>query len=278
MKELKILAIMVVIVLIGYWGIEPYAHSVMHGEVKKPDYAYSDLKVSAPTGGDATKGKELFMANCASCHGVKNDGINPGMDKNAAITSFNVVPPDLSNIAAIVGHKFLVAFIKNPQEATKNPKFAMPPMAQLSDEDVANIIAYLSSVAKKDLTGKEIVVEACGRCHSVKYQKIEAETPKDNLKAYLGKFPPDLSVMGKAKELEYLESFINNPQNGLPGTSMPRLGLTKESTEKTVVYLDQTADPHRDQRNRLGVWVLGYLLVMAGLTFAWKKKIWKNIH
>jgi ubiquinol-cytochrome c reductase cytochrome c1 subunit len=136
----------------------------------------------------------------------------------------------------------------------------------------------LSSVAKKDLTGKEIVVEACGRCHSVKYQKIEAETPKDNLKAYLGKIPPDLSVMGKAKELEYLESFINNPQNGLPGTSMPRLGLTKESTEKTVAYLDQIADPHRDQRNRLGVFVLGYLLVMAALTFAWKKKIWKNIH
>jgi Cytochrome c1 len=59
---------------------------------------------------------------------------------------------------------------------------------------------------------------------------------------------------------------------------MPRLGLTKEATEKTVAYLDQIADPHRDQRNRLGVFVLGYLLVMAGLTFAWKKKIWKNIH
>ncbi len=278
MKELKILFILVVLVLIGYWGIEPYAHSVMHGEVKKPDYAYSDLKVNAPSQGDAAKGKELFMANCASCHGVKNDGINPGMDKNAAISSFNVVPPDLSNIANIVDHKFLAAFIKNPQEATKNPKFAMPPMAQLSDEDVSNIIAYLSSVAKKDLTGKEITVEACGRCHSVKYQKIQAETPADNLKAYLGKVPPDLSVMGKAKEIEYLESFINNPQNGLPGTSMPRLGLTKESTEKVVAYLDTIADPHREQRNKLGVIVLGYLVVMAGLTFAWKKKIWKNIH
>ncbi|ACN99147.1 ubiquinol Cytochrome c oxidoreductase, cytochrome c1 subunit [Sulfurihydrogenibium azorense Az-Fu1] len=278
MKELKILLILIVIVAIGYWGIEPYAHSVMHGEIKKPDYKYSDLQTTALTTGDPVKGKELFMANCASCHGLKNDGINPGMDKNAAIASFNVVPPDLSNIASIVDHKFLAAFIKNPQEATKNPKFAMPPMAQLSDEDVGHVIAYLSSVAKKDLTGKDITVEACGRCHSIKYQKIQAETPADNLKAYLGKVPPDLSVMGKAKELEYLETFINNPQNGLPGTSMPRLGLTQEATEKVVKYLDEIADPHREQRNKLGVWVLGYLVVMAGLTYAWKRKIWKNLH
>ena len=278
MKDLKIFLILVIIVLVGYWGIEPYAHSIMHGEIKKPDYNYSDLKTTPITTGDPVKGKELFVANCASCHGVKSDGINPGMDKNAAIASFNVVPPDLSNIASIVDHKFLYAFIKNPQEATKNPKFAMPPMAQLSDEDVGNIIAYLSSVAKKNLDGKEIVIEACGRCHNVKYQKIYSETPEENLKAYLGKIPPDLSVMGRAKELEYLETFINNPQNGLPGTSMPRLGLTKESTEKVVAYLDQIADPHREQRNKLGIWILGYLVIMAGLTFAWKKKIWKNIH
>nr|BAM71678.1 putative ubiquinol cytochrome c oxidoreductase cytochrome c1 subunit [uncultured Aquificaceae bacterium] len=278
MKELKILLILIVIVLIGYWGIEPYAHSVMHGEVKHPDYKYSDIKTTAATTGDPAKGKELFMANCASCHGLKNDGINPAMDKNVAIASFNVVPPDLSNTASFVDHRFLAALIKNPQEATKNPKFAMPPMAQLSDEDVGHIVAYLSSVAKKDLDGKEITVEACGRCHGIKYQNIQAETPPDNLKAYLGKVPPDLSVMGKAKELEYLETFINNPQNGLPGTSMPRLGLTQEATEKVVKYLDEIADPHREQRNKIGVFVLGYLVIMAGLTFAWKKKIWKNIH
>ncbi|MCX7760111.1 MAG: c-type cytochrome [Hydrogenothermaceae bacterium] len=278
MKELKILLILVVIVLVGYWGIEPYAHSVMHGEVKHPDYEYKDIPKNIPTTGDPAKGKELFTANCASCHGVKKDGINPGMDANAAIASFKVVPPDLSNIGAIVDEHFLAYFIKNPQDATKNPKFAMPPMAQLSDEDVGNIVAYLKSIEKKDLDGKEITIEACGRCHSIKYQKIEAVTPKDALKDYLGKVPPDLSVMGKAKEIEYLESFINNPQNGLPGTSMPRLGLTKEATEKVVTYLDKIADPHRDQRNALGVWVLGYLVVMAGLTFAWKKKIWKNLH
>lgn len=278
MKELKILLILVVLVLIGYWGIEPYAHSVMHGEIKKPDYAYQDIPKNIPTSGDPAKGKELFTANCASCHGLKNDGINPGMDEATAVASFKVVPPDLSNIAGILDEHFLAYFIKNPQDATKNPKFAMPPMAQLSDEDVGNIVAYLKSVAKKDLDSKEVTIEACGRCHSVKYQKISAQTPADALKEYLGKVPPDLSVMGKAKELEYLETFINNPQNGLPGTSMPRLGLTKESTEKVVSYLDQIADPHRDQRNTLGVWVLGYLFIMAGLTFAWKKKIWKNLH
>ncbi|GAB6073057.1 cytochrome c1 [Venenivibrio stagnispumantis] len=278
MKELKILLILIVIVLVGYWGIEPYAHSVMHGTIPKPDFSYLDLKKDVITNGDPAQGKELFMQNCASCHSIKKENIPAGIDANTAMASFNVVPPDLSNIGGIVEERFLANFIKNPQEATKYPKFAMPPMAQLSDEQIGDIVAYLKSIANKDLSGETIIKEACSRCHSIKYQKISAETNPENLKAYLGKVPPDLSVIGKAKEEEYLITFINNPQTVLPGTSMPRLGLTKESTEKAVEYLDKIADPHREERNRLSVWVLGYLVILAGLTFAWKKKIWKNIH
>ncbi|RUM58490.1 MAG: cytochrome c1, partial [Persephonella sp.] len=34
----------------------------------------------------------------------------------------------------------------------------------------------------------------------------------------------------------------------------------------------------KEQRQKVGLLVLAYLAVMVGLTFAWKKKIWKNIH
>ena len=59
---------------------------------------------------------------------------------------------------------------------------------------------------------------------------------------------------------------------------MPRVGLTKEATEDLMKYLDEISDPHKEQRQKVGIIVLVYMLVMVGLTYAWKKKIWKNIH
>jgi ubiquinol-cytochrome c reductase cytochrome c1 subunit len=279
MKDLKILAILTVIVLITYIGIEPFAHHEMHGTVPEPDYNYLDLP-KVELSGNPEEGKKLFKTNCASCHGVQADGISPSMDAKTAELSFKVVPPDLSNITSIIEPHFFASFVKDPQGATKFPKFAMPGMSYLTKEQIGNIYAYLKSVAKPldKLTGKEILEDACTRCHSVRYQKISAHTDKDYLNDYLGKVPPDLSLMGKAKEHEYLLAFINNPQVLLPGTSMPRLGLKEESAVKIVEYLDEISDPHKEERNKVGLWVLAYLFVLAGLAYGWKKKIWKNIH
>ncbi|WP_457627116.1 c-type cytochrome, partial [Persephonella sp.] len=213
---------------------------------------------------------------CASCHGLKADGIPAPMDPKTAAMSFGVVPPDLSNITSYTDKKFLFHFIKDPAKASEFKKIAMPAMG-LQDEQIADIIAYLDSKAKK-VHGEELFKEACGRCHGAKYQKIYAETPPDALKKYLGKVPPDLSIIMKAKGEHYLVAFINKPQALLPGTSMPRVGLNKEATEDLMKYLDEISDPHKEQRQKVGIIVLAYMLVMIGLTYAWKKKIWKNIH
>ncbi|NPA54632.1 MAG: cytochrome c1 [Aquificae bacterium] len=284
MKELKILLVIVVLVLIGYWGIEPLAHSIMHKEIeeaiekyKLPDFEFSDLPEPAVRTGDPAKGKEATKMFCTSCHGIKVEGIKPPMDPKTAAASFGVVPPDLSNIAAVIDEKFMINFLKDPQKATENPKFAMPPLG-LNDQQAADITAYLKGIAKKDMSPKEKTVEACVRCHSIKYQKIYAETPEENLKKYLGKVPPDLSIIYKAKGEEYLHAFINRPSKILHGTSMPRLGIDEKSQHDIVKYLDEISDPHKEQRKKVGLIVLAYMLVMVGLTYAWKRKIWKNIH
>ena len=44
MRELKILAVVVVLTLVTYWGVEPYAHAVMHPHVAPADFAFSDTK------------------------------------------------------------------------------------------------------------------------------------------------------------------------------------------------------------------------------------------
>ncbi len=283
MKELKILGLLIVIVGVTYWGIEPLAHGIMHKHIEEaihkhnlPDYQFSDLGSTPPLDGDPAKGKEAFQMFCASCHGMKADGINPPMDTKAAASSFGVVPPDLSNFAYFTDEKFLFHFIKDPAKASEFQKISMPPMG-LSDEQVADIIAYMKSKAQK-IEGAELFKEACGRCHGAKYQKIYAETPPEDLKRYMGKVPPDLSIIMKAKGEHYLVSFINKPQALLPGTSMPRVGLNQEATEELMKYLDEISDPHKEQRQKIGIIVLVYMLVMVGLTYAWKRKIWKNIH
>lgn len=276
-KELKILFAIVVIVLIGYYGIEDLAHHEMYGHMPKPDFNYLDLQYEIKEKGNPKNGKNLFKQNCLSCHSLKAKNLKAMMDKNTAMQAFNVVPPDLSNIANIVKEHFLFNFIKNPQNATKNPKFAMPPQPQLTDKQIADIVSFLKTVAKKDIQGEKIIEDACTRCHSIKYQKIEAQTKPENLKKYLGKIPPDLSLKGRSRDKEYLVAFINNPQAVLPGTSMPRLGLTKESTEKVVNYLEHIADPHKEERNKIGMWVLIYMLIGVILTYSWKKKIWKSL-
>ena len=285
MKELKILIVIVVLVLIGYWGIEPLAHSIMHKHVeeaihkyKLPDFKYSDLD-PIPSGlkGNVEAGREAVKTFCISCHSIEKEGIKAPMPPEAAAQSFGVVPPDLSNIGGILDEKFLFNFIKDPQKATENPKFSMPALG-LSNQQAIDIVAYLKSIAKKDMTGEEVVKEGCVRCHSIKYQKIQALSPNDTMKKYLGKVPPDLSVIYKAKGEEYLNAFINKPQAILPGTGMPRVGLSSEAQEKALAYLDEISDPHKEQRQKVGLIVMAYLFVMVGLTFAWKKKIWKNIH
>ncbi|WP_029520807.1 c-type cytochrome [Persephonella sp. IF05-L8] len=283
MKDLKIFIVIAIIVGITYWGIEPLAHGIMHKHIEEaiekyhlPDYNFSDLGPTPPLDGNAEQGKQNFQMFCASCHGLKADGIKAPMDPKTAAASFGVVPPDLSNVASFTDEKFLFHFIKDPAKASEFKKIAMPAMG-LNDEQIADIIAYLKSTAKK-LEGKELVKEACGRCHSIKYQKVYAETPPENLKKYLGKVPPDLSIIMKAKGEEYIAAFINKPQALLPGTSMPRVGLNKEATEETLKYLEEIADPHKEQRQKVGIIVLAYMLVMIGLTYAWKKKIWKNLH
>ncbi len=59
----------------------------------------------------------------------------------------------------------------------------------------------------------------------------------------MGKLPPDLSIIARARSEHFLETFIENPQSQLPGTAMPRVGLNKEGFEDVMEYLEETGGP-----------------------------------
>jgi ubiquinol-cytochrome c reductase cytochrome c1 subunit len=278
MRELKILVVLIFFVGLTYWGVEPYAHHVMHPEVNGTDFTFKDLPAQ-PTKGDIAKGKELVAAQCVTCHSVEKEGLKLAMSDVDAANTYGVVPPDLSNVAAIYEHNFLANFIQNPEAAVKAKpgKYAMPALG-ISAEDAASIVAYLDSIANKKLSAKQITEEACARCHNIKYEGVKRVVADARIKEYMGSVPPDLSQMIKSKGEHYLDNFINDPQRLLPGSAMPRVGLTKEAQAKVVEHLEKVGDPKKEERNSLGLWLIGYFAILTVLTYLWKVSKFKEVH
>ncbi|BAK74403.1 MAG: c-type cytochrome [Arcobacter sp.] len=294
MRELKILAVVVVLTLITYWGVEPYAHSVMHPHVAPADFTFSDTKedVADVKGlqGNVANGEVLVTSNCTACHSIESKGFPQVMDNASSSAAYGVTPPDLGSAGKLYNADYLAAFIKDPAKASKTAhKFVdgkvhpMPQFNWMQPQEIADMVAYLQSIAPKEMTNKEVFTDACQRCHSIKYADMKggsmaAFTPNDNIKHYMGKLPPDLSQMIRSRGHHYLETFVNDPQKLLEGTAMPRVGLTEESQAQVVAYLEEVGDSKKAQREELGPKFLIYLVIFAIFAFLWKASKWREVH
>lgn len=93
---------------------------------------------------DATNGKKLYLASCATCHGKDGKGL-PKLGKNLVTSVFTrkLKDPDL------------VKFIKVGRSASDKANttgVAMPPKGgnpALTDANIADIVAYVRSLQKK---------------------------------------------------------------------------------------------------------------------------------
>ncbi len=97
--------------------------------------------VEAGSGGDAQAGQQLFASSCSSCHGPEGKGM-PGLGSDLTTSEF----------VAGLSDSELVAFItegRPPDHPDNTTGVAMPPKGgnpSLSDEDLANIVAYIRSI------------------------------------------------------------------------------------------------------------------------------------
>jgi len=177
------------------------------------------------------------------------------------------------------------------------------------DQEVADIVVYLQSIAPKGdaLTPKMAYETACGRCHAIHYEYNKdgkmhpawtqiGERPKfkhkqdelafdiklanyqDSLVKYLGKLPPDLSMYIRSRGEHYISTFVENPQNYLEGTAMPRVGVNAEAAEKVITHLQDVGDSKRFQRESIGRNVMIYIIIFAIFAILWKKEVWKDLH
>jgi len=312
-KEPLILVVVVFFTLLTYYLVEPYAHHVMHKHVESEHFAYADLPELTKTG-DVTRGQDLVMGAgaCVGCHSIKVAGMPASMEPHTAAASYGVNPPDLSNAGAIYDAKFLANLIKNPAHALKvEHKFdvnkgQMHPMVPFygaggdMDQEVADMVAYLQSIAVKaeELTPKIAFENACGRCHAVGYENwtqigtkprfkhekdslafdIKVLKYEDAIKAYMGKLPPDLSMYIRSRNEHYVSTFVENPQNHLEGTAMPRVGVTADAMEKVIEYMKDAGDTKRHEREAIGKNVMIYIVIFAIFALLWKKQVWRDLH
>jgi len=262
---------------------------------------------------DVVKTKEAFWASVASISKLKGDaaageaafGTCMGCHMEGAPNMGGVIPPSLEHAGALYDKNYLIALIKDPAMASNvDHKYAdtsTHPMGSIKmmmtdDQQIADVVAYLKEKKAGEVTTKEAFAEACGRCHAMRYAKTSqlGDTPtfkheKDTLaykikvideqnlvKAYMGKLPPDLSIIIRARGHHFMETFVENPQSQLPGTSMPRVGLSHEGYEKVKAYMTEIGDPSKPKREELGPKVLLFFIIFTGLAFLWKKSKWKG--
>ena len=293
MRELKIFAVVAFFTGALYWGVEPFAHTQLHPHVEAPDYTFADTDdVRKGKTGDVAAGKSLIVDQfqCQSCHSMTVDG-----NKIGSSMDLGVMTPDLTTSGLIYDERYLAAFIADPAKAAQvEHKFvdgAMHPMSKFDlnydgtfgDDDaqaVADIVAFLKSIAPKELTNKEVFVDACQRCHSIKYGDFYGGSmaAKGDVSKYMGTTPPDLSQHIRSRSNGYLHEFINNPQKHLHGTAMPRVGLTLDAENQVIEYMTEVGDSKKPQREALAGPFLGYLVIFAIFAWLWKAKVWRQVH
>lgn len=122
----------------------------------------------------------------------------------------------------------------------------------------------------------------------------------DLAKKAFGMVPPDLSLMAKARKkgdryiytllTSYHEVSENKYDNKLfPGIRMPdifdvsvevdekRRAFQEQRIKDVTAFLVWAADPHADTRRSMGVYVIGYLILLTLLMWLWKRKVWATL-
>ncbi len=262
--------------------------------VAKKQKFWAEVHKIAAMKGDVKAGEAAF-ATCLGCH------------TGQPVDMGGVIPPKLDHAGSLYDKNFLIALLKDPAMAQnvdhKYKDTSAHPMGPIKsmmsdDKQIADVVAYIKAKKSGIVTPKNGWEEACGRCHAVRYMnwtqlgwtpkfkhkkdelayKLKVLEQQEKVKKYMGKLPPDLSTIIRSRSEKYLETFVENPQTQLPGTSMPRVGVTREGYETVKKFLEESGDPSKPEREALGPWVLGYWLIFAILAYLWYDYQWRELH
>ena len=195
-----------------------------------------------------------------------------------------------------------------------------------SEVEIEAISINLSDV-KSLQRGARNFFNYCAGCHSLQYMRYEQiavdlniseeqlldnliftdKTPQDLVTTnmlkedgdrWFGKAPPDLTLVTRRKNPEYVYQFLKSfyIDNASPtgvnnliqdGTSMPHIlwlleeEMTAEDYNRfildTVTFLEYVGEPIQQKRKSLGVWVISFLVLFLVFSYALYKDIWREV-
>lgn len=123
---------------------------------------------------------------------------------------------------------------------------------------------------------------------------IDVSMPAEDARQWFGIVPPDLSLIVKVRGADwlytYLKSFYDDASrpfgsNNLlkPNLAMPNVLASFNSQEldpmlvDLLTFLAYVAEPNKGERIYMGLFVLGFLLVLLGFVWQLKKAYWQKI-
>ena len=206
----------------------------------------------------AQRGLQIFLENCTACHSLSlvayrnlgDLGFNEDEVKAIAANYFVTDGPDdfgdMFERPAIPSDRFVAPFA-NEQIARSANNGALPPDLSLIIKARPNGANYLFGL----MTGYE--------------------DPPDGVEVMLG--------------LNYNRYFPGN-QIAMPQVIWEDGTVYSDGTPATIEqqavdivnFLQWAAEPHMEERKRMGVKVVFYLLAFAGVMYAFKRKIWSKLH
>jgi mono/diheme cytochrome c family protein len=125
------------------------------------------------TKGDFDRGKQLFAAQCAQCHTLKDAGTvsTIGPDLDAAFAQARASGMDPETVAGVVKNQ-----VENPRPSTSDPSVSMP-ADLVTGSDLDDVASYLGTVAgNPEFKGPQLpndpgapvyLQNGCGSCHTL---------------------------------------------------------------------------------------------------------------
>jgi nitric oxide reductase subunit C len=170
---------------------------------------------SRPQGADnplVIAGQKVYTdINCGYCHSINGVG--------------GAIGPDLSNVSSQLTKDQLTTYLKNPDLMVAG---TLHPKLQFTPDELNGLVAYLQTLGPTvvySAQAPKIFADNCAKCHTIN--------------GVGGSTGPDLSQEGSHRDINFLQSFINDPKSVVAGTSMPAFHdtLNTDQIKEVAAYL-----------------------------------------
>ncbi len=215
--------------------------------------------------------KQYIEAGCLKCHSGETvikgaEKLNLGLNLIERAGCFGChtmekykdwpkTGPDLTHLASKAPKEWVYRWIESPQSFRHNtwmPEFfhqsnnSDHESQKRVEQEIHAMVAYLfknSTEYKMDQPtvngdvqrGEELVSSiGCFACHTIQPEKTQEKITRDKLKREQG---PNLIGLGTKTSLNWLTSWLKDPNRYHPGTKMPNLRLSDQEAADIAVYL-----------------------------------------